>query len=278
MQKQEIIDYYEYTRRFYKYFWHGASGGIHYGFWDKETKNHQEALLNTNKTLAEKAHIGRGDRVLDAGCGVGGSAIWLAKQYGCEVVGITISPNQVRKARETATKEGVRDLVQFEEQDFIHTSFEDESFDVVWGIESVCYAEVKKDFLREAYRLLKPTGRLIISDGFLLREPRENKEQESLNNFLVGLAVPNLSSPRNFEDDLRSIGFKNISSENKTGAIMPEAKRIYRMSRWSYPLSKLTEKLGLTSPILRKNNLAGIAQLHIIKNGIMAHMVFYAEK
>lgn len=278
MQKQDVVDYYEYTRRFYKYFWHGSSGGVHYGFWNNGIKTHKEALLNTNKVLAEKARIEKNDRVLDAGCGVGGSAIWLAKQYGCKVVGITISPSQIRKAKETAIKEGVDNLVQFEEQDFIHTTFKAKSFDVVLGIESICHAEVKKEFLREAYRLLKSKGRLIVSDGFLLREPQGNKEQKYLNDFLVGLAVSNLSSLKKFEEDLKAVGFKNISSENKVDAVMSEVRRIYRMSKWSYPLSKLTEKLGLTSPILSRNNLAGIVQLYIVKSGVIGHVVFYAEK
>src|SRR3990167_10146809 len=102
MEKQPIVDYYDYTRRFYKYLWHGDTGGIHYGFWNKDTKNHKEALLNTNKVLADEANISRDDYVLDAGCGVGGSAIWLAKNIGCNVQGITITPSQIIKANQSS--------------------------------------------------------------------------------------------------------------------------------------------------------------------------------
>jgi tocopherol O-methyltransferase len=68
---------------------------MHYGFWDKETSNHAEALINMNRALATRAEVRPGDHVLDAGCGIGGSAIWLARDFGVRVVGITLVPSEV---------------------------------------------------------------------------------------------------------------------------------------------------------------------------------------
>jgi len=99
MEKETIIKYYNYTSPFYKFFYHGDSYGIHYGFWDKKTRNHKEALLNTNKFLAEKAALKSDDIILDAGCGIGGSAVWLAKNYNAHVVGITLSDIQLKEAK-----------------------------------------------------------------------------------------------------------------------------------------------------------------------------------
>jgi cyclopropane fatty-acyl-phospholipid synthase-like methyltransferase len=278
MDYKTISNYYDYTLPFYKFFYHGNSNGIHYGFWDNSTTSHQESILNTNKFLAKTVGLNSDDIVLDAGCGIGGSANWIAKNYKANVIGITISDKQLQRAKKISAKEQTDNLVKFYNQDFLKTGFKDESFTVIWAIESVCHAENKKDFLKEAYRLLKSGGRIIVDDGFLLRSPGNRKEQEYLNEFLAGLTLSNLAYETRFKKSLFEVGFKNIKIYNKAKDIVPSAKKIYQMSIFSYPFSKITEMLGITSAILTKNNLAGIAQYHIIKNGLMGHRVFCAEK
>jgi len=71
--------------------------------------------------------------VLDAGCGVGGSAIWLAREKGAHVTGITITPHQVDAANKNAQRHKVADKVRFERRDFTATGYPDASFDVVWA-------------------------------------------------------------------------------------------------------------------------------------------------
>lgn len=258
--------------------WHGNTGGIHYGFWNKNTKNHKEALLNTNKVLADEAHIKKDDYVLDAGCGVGGSALWLAEKIGCRVHGVTITPSQVDKARQSSQNKNLTDKLTFTKQDFLHTNFPDATFDVVWAIESVCHAENKSDFIHEAHRVLKKGGRLVISDGFLMREPSTNRERKWLNEFLEGWALSNLANKDDFTQRLRDAGFKNVKVTNMKEEVLPEARKIYRMTMWGYPLTRITEMLHITSPILTKNNLGGLAQYHLIQGNIMNHFVFCAEK
>lgn len=62
---------------------------IHFGYWDEHIRSHSESLLNINRVLTNHLGIRSGQRILDAGCGVGGSTIWLAKTYQVEVVSIT---------------------------------------------------------------------------------------------------------------------------------------------------------------------------------------------
>lgn len=72
---------------------------LHYGYWDQATPyNQHQALLNKNQILYEKAGIKATDKVLDAGCGIGGSTIWMAKNHGNTVTGITISAQQAQYA------------------------------------------------------------------------------------------------------------------------------------------------------------------------------------
>ena len=275
-----VSDYYDYTLPFYKFFWHKntESYALHYGFWERDSNNLQEALLNTNKFLAEKAHITSGDAVLDAGCGVGGSSIWLAKNFKVNVTGISISEKQISEAKRLAAKNSVSKLIGFFVSDYLKTDFKSNSYDVVWAIESVCHANNKKDFLKEAYRLLKKGGRLMIADGFRSREPKNDKETQILHDFTEGFALPNLALSENFKKSMSDVGFSNIKFWNKTKEVLPSSKKLFDMCKFGYPIAKITEKLHLTSPILTKNNLAGVVQYEAVKTGFGIYGVLYGVK
>lgn len=276
--KSSIARYYDYTLPFYNIFWHKKSNAIHYGFWDKDTKNHQESLLNTNRYLAEKANIKSSDLVLDAGCGIGGSSLWLAQNIGCKVVGITISDKQLTRAKQLAKEQGVESKVQFLKRDFTNTKFNDELFDVVWAIESVCYTEDKGDFLKEAHRILKRGGRLVVADGFQKRDTKDETEYKLISDFCTGLQLLNIAKFSDFKRKLKLVGFSNIEAEDKSDEARPSSKKLYRMSMISYPVSKITGFLGLTPKLLTLNNLSGIKQYQGGNSGLLCYGVFYAKK
>jgi len=278
MDKSEIAQYYDYTLLYYKYFWHRSALAIHYGFWDEGTKSHQESLLNSNKFMAEKVRIEPNRLILDAGCGIGGSAIWIAKNFGATVIGITLSEKQVREAYRIAKIYNVDRLVKFYIRDYVKTGFEDNLFDIVWGQESICYAENKKDFLKEAFRVLKKNGKIIVADGFLKRDAKSDKEEQMIKIFTDGLALSNLDKIDNFKKSMEEVGFKSIKFWDKTQEILPSSKKLYNMCRIGYPIAKLTEKMKITSNILTKNNLAGIVQYESVKIGLGGYGVFYGEK
>lgn len=164
---EDITNYYDHTEVHYRKFWRmEQSMGLHYGIWDADTKTLAEAIINTNLQLAKLGQITSDDRVLDAGCGVGGSSIFLAKNMGCQVTGITLSERQVRNATRFAEKNGVGHLANFERMDYTQTRFPDHHFDVVWAVESMQTATDKSLFFKEMRRVLKPGGRLLIADVF----------------------------------------------------------------------------------------------------------------
>lgn len=102
-----------------------------------------------------------GTTVLDVGCGIGGSSRILARDYDFNVTGITISPQQVRRAQELTPP----DLsARFQVDDALALSFPDASFDVVWSIEAGPHMPDKAQFARELLRVLKPGGILVVAD------------------------------------------------------------------------------------------------------------------
>ncbi len=106
-------------------------------------------------------HLPAETTVLDVGCGIGGSSRILARDYGFDVTGITISPQQVKRAQEL-TPPGVS--AQFQVDDALALSFPDASFDVVWSIEAGPHMPDKAQFARELLRVLKPGGILVVAD------------------------------------------------------------------------------------------------------------------
>ncbi len=276
MKQSDVIRYYDYTIPFYRVFWHKGTNALHYGFWEGGVRTHTDALINTNKVMADIANVKPGESVLDAGCGVGGSSLWLAKYRGASVTGITISPKQYKKAVQYANREGLENTVRFVMGDFTSTGFENDSFDVVWAIESVCHANEKKDFLLEAYRILKPGGRVVIADGFL-RRPMTEADENIYHDFLRGFALENLAVASEFDTAMRTVGFGNVRMIDKSAAIAPTADFMRTLSlRWNW-VHKLARKLNLIPEFLLHNIRTGIVQKEFFER-VGVYAVFYGEK
>ncbi|MDN5863332.1 MAG: methyltransferase domain-containing protein, partial [Salinisphaera sp.] len=137
--RARVARYYRRTQWQYYGLWSGRKTlALHYGYWDTGVRSHPQALLRLNQVLAERVGIRAGDRVLDAGCGWGGSSIWLAREKAAACTGVTLERHQARIGANMARRRGVR--ADFARADFTALPFEDASFDVVWAVESVCHA------------------------------------------------------------------------------------------------------------------------------------------
>ena len=223
--QQKIVQYYHATEKSYKDGW-GLKKNlmIHYGYWDDKVSSFSESLLRMNEVMAEAVGITSSDRVLDAGCGVGGSSIYLAKTRGCRAVGITLSDRQVAQAETFAKDRGVSEQTEFKIMDYCHTDFPDASFDVVWGCESICYAESKEQFIREAYRLLKPGGRLVIADGMTAKF--EYNEHPINRRWLEGWAANFIETPERMQGYMQHMGFTDIRFRDITPHVMHSSRRM----------------------------------------------------
>ena len=104
---------------------------IHFGYFDEKCQKHAAALENMNREMLKRTSISASDRVLDAGCGVGGSSFWIAQQTRAVVTGVNIQPAQLALARAECARRGLSDQVNFEDRDYCDTGFDPGLFDVV---------------------------------------------------------------------------------------------------------------------------------------------------
>lgn len=230
IHRNEIADYYFQCNNAYRDAWGlDQNMQLNLGLWKKGTKNLKEALYHLNEEIAQYAQLQKGDIVLDAGCGVGGTAIHLAKKYACSVTGITLATNQLKQAKENAKKEGVNELCNFQLMDYSSTDFADESFDVIIGIESICYAEPKSAFLKEAHRLLKKGGRLVLAENLQAKNKLNQEEYDCLyTNAFNGCKVKSLDTKGNYLKNLNDLNFSFAHCFDYTEFIRPSIKRLRR--------------------------------------------------
>ncbi len=275
--KKEIGKHYDRNQIFYNLFWMNKKNlGMHYGFWEGETKNLHEAIINENKALANVLNIEKSDIVLDAGCGVGGTTIWLAENYKVKVTGITLSQKQAKDAKSYSQKRKVSHLVSFYIKDFCNTGFTEESFTKVFGIESVCYAENKEDFLKEAYRILRPGGKLAVAD-FYINKPLNERGKQLVADFCRGWEIPNLPTLDEFQNQLVKTGFQNIRVIDKTKEIEPSSRRMFIvMGKLVRTILKFLEFLKLRTG--RGGTKATVSQYYMFKEGVATYNIVFAQK
>lgn len=277
--QQRIIDYYSCTENAYKDSWNlEHSLAIHYGYYDETVTNFAQSLQRMNEVMAEAAAIQSTDRVLDAGCGIGGSCFFLAENRGCTVVGISLSERQILQAKALAVKKALEDKVQFEVMDYCQTHFPDNSFDIVWGCESICYAENKEKFIKESFRLLKPGGKFVVADGFVT--DFQNNQHPIIRKWLDGWQVNYLETPRQFRQYMQQAGFHRITYKDISGFIAASSWRLYKIYFLAslYLFWKTICFSNRATPMQKKNIMACKYQYKARKAGLWEYGLVVAHK
>ncbi len=203
---------------------------IHLGFYPLGVRNadFRKAKVQFVHELAKWSGLDKlpkGSRVLDIGCGIGGSSRILAKYYGFNVTGITISPAQVKRAREL-TPYGLN--CNFRVMDALDLKFEDGSFDAVWSVEAGAHMIDKNKFAAEMLRTLRPGGYLAMADWNsrdLRTYPPSFVENLVLKQLLEQWVHPNFISIKDFGDILRT-------NENSAGEVITDNWNAYTNPSW----------------------------------------------
>jgi tocopherol O-methyltransferase len=173
-QEQDVLRYYtDQTDDFYIKKWDPDE--FHFGIYPEEesigtykTRNweiHRQGIRRMTEAVTDPAQIRSSDVVVDAGCGVGGTAIYLARRHGCRVIGVNLCPRQIEIAERKVQEAGLAGMIRFLGGDCSrHLPLDTDSVDVVVNIESACHYSNRDNFIRECARIIKTGGRLVAED------------------------------------------------------------------------------------------------------------------
>jgi tocopherol O-methyltransferase len=143
----------------YRVFW---GEHLHHGLFLTGSESPRQAQIRLLELCSTLANIRQRSNVLDVGCGYGGTAIYLARNFQCNVDGLTLSPKQARIARRKVARAGISDRVHLQVGDAERLNLNGQ-YDVIWVMESSEHFEDKARFFRKAAQLLKNDGKIVVA-------------------------------------------------------------------------------------------------------------------
>jgi len=168
--------------------------------------------LGANDALAQRAAIRKATRVVDFCAGLGGPARYLAHRYGADVTGIELTPARVKGALELTRLVGLQNNVRVIEGNVMRVPLPDASVDVVVSQEALLHVPDKERTLAEAFRILKPGGRIAFTD-WVAHRPLSDADKKLM---WQGMAVADLYNPQTYSELIKKVGFTVNSVEDLT--------------------------------------------------------------
>jgi tocopherol O-methyltransferase len=206
---------------------------MHHGYYGPEGNLSKERRQAQIDLIEEFLRWGMGfsepsqfSKILDVGCGIGGSTLYLAEKFQAEATGITLSPVQANRATERAQNAQLGQQVNFQVANALEMPFEDDSFDLLWSLESGEHMPNKQQFLRECYRVLKPGGLFLMATW--CHRPVSptapeltDDERKHLAEIYRVYALPYVISLPEYEAMAVKVGFDNIHTADWSKAVAP---------------------------------------------------------
>jgi len=228
--EKDIKDFYDASSSLWETIW---GEHMHHGYYGRNGANkvpRRQAQIDIIEELLRWG--GLNDRklppqhILDVGCGIGGSTLYLAEKFNATAQGITLSPEQVRRAKERAREANLGDRIDFQVANALELPFADNSFDLVWSFESGEHFPDKAKFLKEAYRVLKPGGMLLMATwchrptDSLAGELTADEKQHLAAIYRV-YCLPFVISLPEYRAIARQTGFQQIITDDWSQAVAP---------------------------------------------------------
>ncbi|MGF1540111.1 MAG: methyltransferase domain-containing protein [Pleurocapsa sp.] len=227
--EQDIRKFYDASSGLWERIWGEHMHHGYYGRGGTYKLDRRQAQIDLIEELLIWANVKQENapkNIIDVGCGIGGSTLYLANKFAARGTGITLSPIQAARAKERAKEASLDHRVQFEVANALEMPFADDSFDLVWSLESGEHMPDKEKFLRECHRVLQPGGKLIFAT-WCHREtnsvvgqltPDEIRHLKEIYRVYCLPYVISLSEYRSLAED---IGWQNLKYDDWSMAVAP---------------------------------------------------------
>lgn len=216
VEKASIRSHYQLGTLFYRLLW---GPHLHHGLWNAD-ESADVAQCQLTDTLADMAQITGLESGIDIGCGIGGSTIRLAKQRGCDVTGVTLSPLQRHWAVMAARWHGVRQTTRFLAADAESIEFADRSFDFVWSVECTEHLFNKPAFVSRASGWLRPGGRMAICAWLEGSDTSRNGHREQVEQVCRRFVCPSFATRQEYVQWMIDSGMRITHDVDWTDRVM----------------------------------------------------------
>lgn len=199
-------------------------------------KDFIDAKLDFSKEMLAWSGATKPKRILDVGCGIGGTSRFLARTFPeAQVIGITLSPEQVQRATALAKEAGLSNA-KFQVTNALNMDFEDGTFDLVWGCESGEHMPDKKKYIEEMSRVLAPGGNLVVAT-WCERDPVPpftSEERTALKFVYEEWSHPYFISISSYGKTMEGTGvLQSVQTEDWTERTLPSWRHSIWVGVWS---------------------------------------------
>ena len=277
MQRQHhearLRKYYARSRVGYNLFLGGAK---HFGYHPAgEQVSEQRAQDLMHEQVANALHLDQRMHVLDAGCGQGIVATWLARTIGCTVSGVTIVPFEVTSAQRVASAAQQSDRTQFFLMDYSQLAFPDSMFDALFTMETLSHSFDVRKTLSEFRRVLAPGARVAFFEYSIAPDNEFNtRDARVLNAIAAGSAMAGLYEFRHdsFDQVIHQAGFVDVTTTNLTANALPSLRRLRRYALVPYLVVR-----ALRAQRLFPNVSAAVECHRMVKAGLIRYNLYTAR-
>ncbi|KAL4378691.1 hypothetical protein GQ457_02G028550 [Hibiscus cannabinus] len=279
--KDGIAEFYDQSSGLWEDIW---GDHMHHGFYDSPSPSHADDHRAAQIRMIEQSlrFAGITDEpanqpktIVDVGCGIGGSSRYLARKFGAECQGITLSPVQAKRANVLAKDEGLADKVSFQVADALKQPFPDGQFDLVWSMESGEHMPEKAKFVNELARVTAPGGTIILvtwchRDLGPSEESLQPWEKKLLDRICNAYYLPEWCSTSDYVKLLQSLSLQDIKAADWSENVAPFWPAVIRSAfTWKGFISLLrsglkTIKGALVMPLMIQGYQKGVIKFAII--------------
>ena len=167
----------------------------------------------TTAKFCAEMNLQPGQKILDIGCGIGGSAFYMAQHYGVDVFGIDLSTNMIDLAKEywKTRHPAIKHRVRFHVEDATTMSYPDNFYDVVYSRDTILHIQDKLELFKLFEKTLKPGGQLVISDYCC----GDGTQSEDFKNYVKQRGY-NLLTVDDYGKTLKNAGFDDVVAVNNS--------------------------------------------------------------
>ncbi len=272
---QQIATFYDHSSRLWETIW---GEHMHHGYYGRNGSykmNRRQAQIDLIEELLSYAQVKEVKHILDIGCGVGGSTLYLGQKFKAKGTGITLSSVQVARAKERAIQADLSEQIQFLGANALEMPFADNVYDLVWSLESAEHIPDKRKFLQECYRVLEPQGTFIMATWChrpttSLAGELTHREQKQLEKISQIYALPSWVALPEYQDIATQCGFQNIKVDDWSMAVAPFWDEVINAAISPQAIFGLltsgwrTIEAALAMPLMRQGYESGLIRFAVL--------------